>query len=71
MVIGALRDRDDEVRRECVRTLARLGTPSGRQALIHASSADISPEVRAEAVAALGRVLESLRPVPGEGSDRD
>ncbi|MGH2573408.1 MAG: HEAT repeat domain-containing protein [Actinomycetota bacterium] len=69
VLIEALRDSDERVRRESVRTLARLGTAGGRLALIEVSSSDISPAVRAEAVAALGRILESLRPRPAPGGD--
>jgi HEAT repeat protein len=58
-LIGALRDASAEVRREAVRTLARLQGAGAARALIHVSTSDMSAFVRAEAVAALGRILET------------
>jgi HEAT repeat protein len=55
--MAALRDAHQEVRRASVRTLARIGGPDAARALVETSSQDVSPAVRAEAVAALGRVL--------------
>ncbi|MGH2554252.1 MAG: HEAT repeat domain-containing protein [Actinomycetota bacterium] len=55
----ALRDASADVRRAAVRTLARLQAPGTTGALIHVSSTDLSVAVRAEAVAALGRILET------------
>ena len=57
-VIEALQDADAEVRRASVKTLARWRRPLGIKALIQASATDPSPSVRADAVAALGAILE-------------
>jgi HEAT repeat protein len=69
-LIEALRDASAEVRRAAVRTLARLQAPGTTRALIHVSSNDLSVAVRAEAVAALGRILETraMRDGGAEGS---
>lgn len=58
-LVEALRDASADVRRAAVRTLARLGGPGATSALIHVSMNDLSVSVRAEAVAALGRILEA------------
>jgi HEAT repeat protein len=58
-LIEALRDAAPEVRRAAVRTLTRLRGPRVTAALIHVSTNDLSVSVRAEAVAALGRILEA------------
>jgi HEAT repeat protein len=57
-VIEALGDPDAGVRAAAVRTLARWGVRSGIRALLGMSTNDPSPDVRAEAVLALGRFLE-------------
>ena len=58
-VIEALQDADPDVRRASIKKLARWRRPLGIRALIQASAGDPSPSVRAEAVAALGAILES------------
>jgi HEAT repeat protein len=57
-VIEALADPDAGVRAASVRALARWGARSGIRALVAASANDPSPDVRAEAVLALSRILE-------------
>jgi HEAT repeat protein len=56
-MISALSDPNEEVRRASVRGLAQIGTPAAIRAVSAACSRDLSPSVRAEAVAALGRML--------------
>jgi HEAT repeat protein len=56
-MISALSDPNEEVRRASVRALTRLRTPAAIRAVAAACSRDMSPSVRAEAVAALGRML--------------
>lgn len=66
VVVSALSDANEEVRRASVRALARIGTPVATRALAAACSRDLSPAVRAEAVAALGRLLAPEGgPTPG------
>jgi HEAT repeat protein len=64
VMISALGDANEEVRRAAVRALARIGTAPATRALATAASRDLSPAVRAEAVAALGRLLAA----PADGS---
>jgi len=72
-LIEALRDASADVRRAAVRTLARLQGSGATRALIHVSTNDLSVAVRAEAVAALGRILETrtMRDGGPEGSRRN
>jgi hypothetical protein len=49
-----------DVRRAAARSLARFRGAGATRALIAASSLDLSPAVRAEAVAAVGRLLRQL-----------
>jgi HEAT repeat protein len=60
-LIEALRDASPDVRRAVVRALARMEGPTATRELIRVSTDDLSVAVRAEAVAALGRILESRR----------
>jgi hypothetical protein len=67
VVITALDDPDPRVRLAAARALARLALPRGIGALIRASSGDLSPAVRKEAVAGLGRIVATRlegRPPP-------
>jgi HEAT repeat protein len=73
-LLEALRDTAPDVRRAAVRTLARLGGPGVTGALVQVSANDLTVSVRAEAVSALGRILEARirreagSEEPGEGS---
>jgi HEAT repeat protein len=71
VLIGSLSDPSPEVRAAAVRTLARMEGRRVTEALIEVSAGDISILVRAEAVAALGRILEARTPPqperPGTG----
>jgi HEAT repeat protein len=58
-LIEALRDASPDVRRAAIRALARLPGPRAARALIQVSTDDLSVTVRAEAVAALGKILEA------------
>lgn len=58
-LIEALRDPSADVRRAAVRGLARLRGPMVTRALISLSTDDLAVSVRAEAVAAIGRILEA------------
>ena len=62
VLIDALADPDPDVRREAVRALARTEGRKATSALIEVSAGDISVAVRAEAVAALGRILLAHTP---------
>ncbi|HEY3211090.1 MAG TPA: HEAT repeat domain-containing protein [Actinomycetota bacterium] len=71
-LIEALRDASADVRRATVRALARLQGPRATRALIQVSTGDLSVSVRAEAVAALGKILEARATDEGgpcEGQD--
>ena len=75
VLIEALADPDPEVRRAAVHTLGRGDGPKAAQALMEVSAGDVSVAVRAEAVAALGRILQGRFPreeggVPGDPSPR-
>jgi HEAT repeat protein len=73
VLIEALGDADPDVRREAVRALARTEGRKATGALLEVSSGDVSVAVRAEAVAALGRILLARRgpEEPPEPADRD
>jgi HEAT repeat protein len=58
-LIEALRDVSPDVRRAAVRALARLEGPRVTRELVRVSMDDLSVSVRAEAIAVLGRILES------------
>jgi HEAT repeat protein len=58
-LIEALQDDSTDVRRAAVRALRRHQGPKATRALIRLSTDDLSVSVRAEAVAALGRILEA------------
>ena len=62
VLIDALADPDPDVRREAVRALARTEGRKATGALIEVSAGDVSVAVRAEAVAALGRILLAHMP---------
>ena len=62
VLIDALADPDPDVRREAVRALARTEGRKATGALIEVSAGDMSEAVRAEAVAALGRILLAHTP---------
>jgi len=62
VLIDALADPDPDVRREAVRALARTEGRKATGALIEVSAGDVSIAVRAEAVAALGRILLARAP---------
>ena len=62
VLIEALSDPDPNVRREAVRALARTEGRKATGALIEVSAGDVSVAVRAEAVAALGRILLAHTP---------
>jgi HEAT repeat protein len=67
VLIESLADPAPEVRAAAVRGLARTQGPRGTEALIQVSAGDISVLVRAEAVAAIGRILRARTPAgPGE-----
>ncbi|TMK85210.1 MAG: HEAT repeat domain-containing protein [Actinobacteria bacterium] len=68
VVLDALVDPDPEVRRAAVRALVRGDGPRATRALIEVSAGDVSVIVRAEAVAALGRILEAMPPGAEPGS---
>jgi HEAT repeat protein len=59
LLIAALADPVTEVRRAAVRALGRMGGARGLRAIMDVSSQDLSPSVRAEAVAVLGRTVRS------------
>jgi HEAT repeat protein len=58
-LIEALRDFSPDVRRAAVRALAHVRGARATRELMRVTVDDISAAVRAEAVAALGRILES------------
>jgi HEAT repeat protein len=58
-LIDALRDTSPDVRRAAVRALARMRGPRATRELIRVIADDLSAVVRAEAVAALGRLLDA------------
>jgi HEAT repeat protein len=62
VLIESLADPAAEVRAATVRTLARLEGRRATEALIEVSAGDVSVLVRAEAVAALGRILQARTP---------
>jgi HEAT repeat protein len=64
VLIDALADPDPGVRREAVRALARTEGRKATGALIEVSAGDVSVAVRAEAVAALARILIARTPPP-------
>ena len=65
VLLRALEDEAAEVRRAAVLALARVPTPTATRSLLRAVGSDPSPTVRAEAVAALGRILASRMPEDG------
>jgi HEAT repeat protein len=67
VLIESLADPSQEVRAAAVRALARMQGRRATDALIEVSSGDLSVLVRAEAVAALGRILEARAPSPDPG----
>jgi len=62
VLIDVLADANPDVRREAVRALGRTEGRKATRALIEVSEGDISIAVRAEAVAALGRILRARTP---------
>jgi HEAT repeat protein len=58
-LIESLRDASSEVRRAAVRALAHLSGAAATRELIRVTGDDLSAAVRAEAVAALGRMLQA------------
>jgi HEAT repeat protein len=65
-VIEALADPAQEVRAAAVRALVGMEGRRATEALIEVSTGDLSVLVRAEAVAALGRILHARTPPPEE-----
>jgi HEAT repeat protein len=59
VLLGSLADPAPEVRAAAVRAVSRLEGRRVAEALIEVSSGDVSVLVRAEAVAAIGRILEA------------
>ena len=65
LLIGALEDAHPLVRQAAVRALARRQGPASARALMRSASSDPASPVRLEAVAAIGRLLQTrLRPGP-------
>ena len=62
ILVQALEDDEARVRRAAVRALAALRGPRGTRALMQVAAHDLSGTVRAEAIAALGRILETRAP---------
>jgi HEAT repeat protein len=62
LVIEALQDPEPEVRLASVRALANRHGQRATEALIEAAAGDLSPAVRAEALAVLARILEARAP---------
>jgi HEAT repeat protein len=62
VLIESLSDPSPEVRAAAIRVLARMEGRRATDALMEVSAGDISILVRAEAVAALGRILEARTP---------
>jgi HEAT repeat protein len=62
ILVQALEDDEPRVRRAAVRALAALRGPRGTRALMQVAAHDLSGNVRAEAIAALGRILETRFP---------
>jgi HEAT repeat protein len=62
ILVQALEDDEPRVRRAAVRALAALRGPRGTHALMQVAAHDLSGLVRAEAIAALGRILEARSP---------
>jgi HEAT repeat protein len=62
ILVQALEDDEPRVRRAAVRALAALRGPRGTRALMQVAGHDLSGTVRAEAIAALGRILETRAP---------
>jgi HEAT repeat protein len=69
VLIESLADPAAEVRAAAVRTLARVQGRRATEALIEVSAGDVSVLVRAEAVAALGRILQPRTPPPEPGPE--
>jgi HEAT repeat protein len=67
-LIESLADPSPEVRAAAIRVLARMEGRRATDALIEISAGDISIQVRTEAVAALGRILEARTPPRPEPS---
>ena len=61
-LVETLSDPDEGVRRASVTALGRLGGPVATRALIRMSAIDPSPEVRGDAVEALGRLARQGGP---------
>ena len=68
-LIEALRDASADVRRAAVRALARLQGPMAARVLVQISTEDLAVSVRAEAVAALGRIMEARSKVQSGTSE--
>jgi HEAT repeat protein len=64
VLIQALSDPSPEVRAAAVRALARVDGRRAVEALLQVSSEDLSVLVRAEAIAAIGRILEARQHRP-------
>lgn len=62
ILVQALEDDEPRVRRAAVRALAALRGPRGTRALMQVAAQDLSGTVRAEAISALGRILETRAP---------
>ncbi|HEX2090394.1 MAG TPA: HEAT repeat domain-containing protein [Actinomycetota bacterium] len=62
VLVQALEDDEPRVRRAAVRALAALRGLRGTRALMQVAAHDLSGTVRAEAIAALGRILETRAP---------
>ncbi len=62
ILVQALEDDEARVRRAAVRALAALRGPRGTRALMQVAAQDLSGPVRAEAISALGRILETRAP---------
>jgi HEAT repeat protein len=71
VLIESLSDPAPEVRAAAIRVLARMEGRRATDALIEVSAGDISILVRAEAVAALGRILEARTPATPEPPARE
>ena len=69
-LVEALRDASSDVRLAAVRALGRMHGPRATGALIRVSTDDLVAAVRAEAVAALGRIVEARVTPPDEEDPR-
>jgi HEAT repeat protein len=62
ILVQALEDDEPRVRRAAVKALAALRGPRGTKALMRVAAQDLSSAVRAEAIAALSRILAARAP---------